>query len=726
MKGSNFKPAHGLVSKLMDGLRAVTSNSSNTRPELGDMYFSTESGDSSDLEVSNAKSSIRAEIETIAKQHGLSFEGHEYDQAAISAILQTNPNSVTRNGKLNVPTGVADLGQIASSTQNTSFSRALVGESYNESDIDIYQRAGIVMTLMASQQTPFAKMFFQPKNLDPREAGIVTPVTSNYIYNDFYHSTDGSLVEAGRKLVVRGFVSPKILKNRLTELVPVYRAKGNSTNVNAFVEDSMIEPVEAELGGGVKILTSMLKTGVEHNIISLSQTNQSLNHGLADSTYIVSEAMYLKELLVSFGDDHFVVDTRGLPGSVFDTGVQGEKRKTHLKFDTNSVVIPAGALTTKGKEAEANAILKDYNIRLKFYVTGDVDLSEGTTRINQGGISLHAATDVDGNPVTAAVFKQLSDVVKAGQIPGFTIDARLENRNLAQNGLLTETKTHRLLVTVPYREAVSNVSSTYDQEHDFDGSLAGIITLHRIKADGEAIDTIHEWAERLSNYKAVVDQDGQVPFLDTVGSRAGIIPTWHEAEIDAEDLVDGFRSAHRFEDIKAALLGHVHLIAMNLIVNSEYLPVVRSYGADENFKPKVVVGTDQILYSYLSTAFAEEVEHEEYTIEFQPTMNETMRGVVYIGITDPTNDATDGIIKPSVWGNFIHSPEMVSRLPKSRGNTTSNYLTSTPRYRHIVNVPVLGRITVKNVQKLADRLRILTDSNVQIEGGAQGGQTGNP
>lgn len=697
------------VRSLMKHLEPIAVNDSNTNGQLGTRFLSMESGSADDV-VDNASDALKQEIIMAVKNAGLenvfSAESTNFDLAAQSAIIATNPIEASKPISTATPSHVQS--QINSQIPNSSFKRSFSAESYNEKDIDVFQRAGIVMSLMSQQQSAASKLFFKPLAIDPREAGIITPVTVNMVFNNFRHATDGSLAEMGRKLAVRGHVDPKIFHNNLTKLVPVYRKGGNRDNVKSFVAEDKYKPREEDLGGGSKVITSMLTVDTEHNIIGISQTNQKLNNGLADSSTTISDVIRLDELLIDFGDEAYVVNTRGIVGHVFEPKIQGEKRRTELKFDTDSIVIPAGTLTSLDEEATGStAIFKDYDIRIKTYVNGYVVLTNGITRITNASVQLHAANDIDGNPVTDDVFKQLADVVNKGNVIGFKLDANEENLNLREIGLLTETTTNNLLVTIPYREAVSNMSTTYEENFDFESALASIVTIHRMKADGEAINTLHNWFKLLDNYRAVIDSDGWMPTIDCVGYRAGIIPTSHKATIDAQEIVDGVRSAHRVEDIKHALLNYVHTIAMNLIVDSEFTSVAQSFGAGADFKPKVIIVTDQIIHSYLSPKFDTIIERDEYTVEIASTVNNTMYGKMYIGLTDSNDNTVGNILSPLVFGNYAHGPDMVSNLNRSlSANNTSRFITATPRYFHITNVPVMGMIDVKNVHKLANKLPI--------------------
>ncbi len=65
---------------------------------------------------------------------------------------------------------------------------------------------------------------------------------------------------------------------------------------------------------------------------------------------------------------------------------------------------------------------------------------------------------------------------------------------------------------------------------------------------------------------------------------------------------------------------------------------------------------------------------------------------------------------------MLWSPELVTALPVTRDNRTSKELTVQPRFRHIVNLPIMGLLKVEGIEKLLGK-RVPIDANILDVGG---------
>lgn len=666
--------------------------------------------------IDNVANELRSLIVDRQEKAGFSFEGYQVDAGVIGGIIAADPNTLV-SSKLRKDAGAKVLNQAAGVEGPTG--RQFSMESYNESDIRSFQKSSVIFNLQASAQTPFAKMFFEPIIVDPMEAGLTFPITLTMVFNEYMHSTDGSAVKPGRRNVVRGFVNPKILENKLTALVPVYRDSEKGNNTKYFVDKALVAPRQESLGGGIVVNTAPLKVDEEVNLIGISQTNRSLNSGIEGYTTTIAPAVRLRSVFVKFGDEAYEIPTYDLPGSVFAPAQQGDTRRVELALDTTSAVIKAETLLVNGEKPTVNAKFWDYNIRLAFFISGYVILDRGQTRITKSATRLVSVTDQNDKPVSKEVFEELQAVIDQGEIFGYVLDASRENLDLRQNGLIIESKSRNMMVTVPYRHPISALASTYEGQIDTDKSLTDIVALHNMAADGHAVERLFEVAHTLKNYTSIADDQGDYPELECVGAMVGVIPTWFEDSISAAKIVDGTRSANRAEDIKGAFLEYIHTVAMHLIEKSEYIAVAKALTGNEGFKPTIIVGTDIVIHSYLTNKFGTDFEREEYDIRFEKSVNQDVRGKIFISISNPVQGSATAL-NPLGFGNYLYSPELVSNLNKSVDGQTSRYLTVTPRYLHVWNLPILAVITVTDIAELSQKLEYhLNLLNAQEIGGTE-------
>lgn len=630
-----------------------------------------------------------------------SFEGYQKEAAIAGMMISARPQ-LFANSKLRTP------GDFTSTFGNGALDgpskRQFSAESYNEKDIRKFQQATAMFNLYSALQDEFNLAFFKPVNIPSTDSGVIIPITKTLIYNDYRHATDGSLAITGRVDAVRGFVNHKILDNRLLDLIPVVRTTGTKPSTENFVDAALVPVKNVPLGGGQSVNTAPLVFNKPINLIGISQTNRTVNSGMASYTTTISDALSLRSVHMQLGTDVYEVSTLNLPGFRFNPGFQGDTRRMDINLDTKSATIPAETLTIAGVQP-ADDVLFNHNLLLGFFVNGNCHLDTGETRLNSSEIVLINATTKDGEVVDEATFAEIEAIIKAGSLLGYTLDASAENLDLRQNGLLVEEKTYNVLITVPYRMVVSAVSSTYDGEENFEASLNKLINLQHMNSNGIGVETLLEASKTIANYKAIPNKDGNYPELEMIGARASILPTHYAETISAVKLVDGTRSGNRREDIKAGLLNYFHDVAIGLIKRSEFIPVVKSLHGVDKVKPTVIIGTDITIHTYLTGEFGENIKREEYDIVFAKTENDLMVGKVLMQISD--NRDVSGF-NPARSGYYLHSPELVSQMPKSVDGQKSNYLAVTPRYRHEVFVPVMAEIDITDVAELARKLTIYT------------------
>ena len=93
----------------------------------------------------------------------------------------------------------------------------------------------------------------------------------------------------------------------------------------------------------------------------------------------------------------------------------------------------------------------------------------------------------------------------------------------------------------------------------------------------------------------------------------------------------------------------------------------------------------------------------EYKVVTTPDI--TVMNKIYIALGYP--GANQNQLNPLHFGNMLWSPELVLTLPIARGGQISKELTVQPRFRHIVNVPVLGVLNVTNLPEAATKNIVL-------------------
>jgi len=87
-----------------------------------------------------------------------------------------------------------------------------------------------------------------------------------------------------------------------------------------------------------------------------------------------------------------------------------------------------------------------------------------------------------------------------------------------------------------------------------------------------------------------------------------------------------------------------------------------------------------------------------------------MQGKLVIALGYP--DQSQGVLNPMHLGNMLWSPEATLVIPVTRDGQVSRELTVMPRFRHIVNVPVMGVVEVTNIPQVVSTKTNINFKNV--------------
>lgn len=113
-------------------------------------------------------------------------------------------------------------------------------------------------------------------------------------------------------------------------------------------------------------------------------------------------------------------------------------------------------------------------------------------------------------------------------------------------------------------------------------------------------------------------------------------------------------------------------------------------------KPLVIVGTSPTIASYLTLNGDTRTLGDTMDIKIVETYDERIRDQIYIGLGASVN-YNSGVPAPLHNGNMAWKPELPIFAPISRNDQISQELTVHPCFRHVQNLPVMGRITVTNL-----------------------------
>lgn len=703
-KSKGRETARSQAEDICGKLIALQTDKSYGEKKITKAVLALESSTESQQLVSHASKTSAELIRSVLERDGYRLSDHQLNAGVSAALLSADPLATAKR-QLVDNTGQAIVTNPGVSPHEMTREYGL--ESYEESDFRQMQRMSVTYNILASSQDAVGNAWFPPILMDARVTGLETEISITNVFNDFMRSTSGTLAEFNRRNILRGFVDPNITRNRLTELFPVYRDTGKGASAHNFVDISKAPLEKVHLGAGVNVETGWLKVGEKFDLLGISQRDEMLANGQADFTDTLSPVIRLKQILIQFGEDFIPFDVFELRDSLLLGSLTGHTRKTILTFNNDSLVLTDDAVDVQGNDLKTLASLKGLNVRFTISMTGNITTDSATSIINADNVEFMNATDKNGKLVPDAQAQAIADLIDEGKIVGYKLDARFDNWNLRNLGLLVESQTFRTIVNVPYLSPISSVATTYDRENDDQAALGELVSVANITSTHAAIEKILRSAEYMRKYRAIPDRDGNYPGFLGIGSYY-VLPYWFSEKVRFTDFVDGTNSVNRFDDIRAAWLGRIFTHGMKAMLQSEYLAAGRKITGNEKFRPKLIVATDPFIAAYLMNGESNLHKFPDFDIEINSSLSNLIEGRIYMSFSTVGQDASITKMCPLTYGAYAYSPELVSKLQKSWNGQVSNALTVTPRWLHIWNLPILSEIIVTDMESASEKLPINT------------------
>jgi len=697
------------ISRLSEKFIEVATSRSFNDENIGKLVVATESLGSNEQQlVTNIYNNLESTIKTIASDFGITLENYQLEAATIGGMVGTNVKSFItakiRNNNNNAV--VSNISVIDGFTDRPSIAL----EAYDERENRNAQMFSIVYNLLASRQDDFGETFFPTIVINPTEVGATISAKLFYVYNDFKRSVTGSLAQYGRKNIIRAYTDPEILKNELTRVIPVLRTGGGSDdNSELFASSSSVPSWSVTLSNNISVTTSALKPGNKIDLIGISQTNELLNSGIMGpsdnlDTYIKLESVYLR-VTQGANTDIIRVNVEDIPSATFTYAPQGNYRNMILNFDSDSIVLDSSTVTVSGSALTVLTELATHRARISFNVSGTVSLDRGDLIINRGTTSLVTLRTNTNMLVTGAVFNSLAAKLASAEMIGYTIIAYRANSNIRQRGQLFDSQVEYRIIPTLYRSPMSvimpvNITTGSDENV----ALQTLITATGIRASNEAVSTLLKTDVSLSSYKAVADTNGNLPEISAIG-HFYVKPTYFSETLNLTNVVDSLKSHERIKDIRAALVEKIRFYANEMYRESEYKAAALVMTGNQAYKPVIIVGTDPVIANYLQADGDLRTLGESFDVKVVSTLDSRVAGRIFIsfGVFDASRNTA---INPLNFGNMLYSPEVPFVGSVSRDGQMSKELIVTPRFLHIVTLPVLTKLTVTGLPNAINKVTV--------------------
>lgn len=703
--------ATGSVKALYESLEIIQQDKSLGATNLTTDIITLQSNPAKLKDVQARSTSIYEQLKERTKVSHPNITDAQLRAGVYATMLSANPKEFM-NTPLRQP-GSAETRVMNQGIPKNRMSRIITNCSYNESDFRKNSHSSVTYSMGAASQDALGNLFFKPIAFDPLTTGIEVDISIVNLFNNFYRSTTGSLTNFHRKNLLEAYVNPEIVRNDTTRMIPVFRETGNTKNNHCFADKALIPEKVRRIGAGITVRTNALKIGKEFELLGISQRDEMIAGGHADFTDAISPVIRLETLYIKVGDDMLPINTYELRDSLFFPAPQGRTTKVTLNFDNDSVTFPAG---TKSVTEDSNgdrkdlvtlAGFKDYDIRVRVHATGNIVLDTGTSSVKDAGVQFVNATDKDGKLLTGAKAEELAKLFEDAEVYGYDIEARFDNWNIRNLGLLVENQHFKVLYNVPYLSPVSSIVTTYDNENETPQVLNDLVTVTQLTSAHAAIAKLRSIEGYLENYVKVPDANGNMPEFHGIGGY--YVKTFFKRDtFKLLDLVDSTESHNRDADIKAALWGRIHYRAMRMILDSEYLPAAYRIKGDNNYKPTVIIGTDPMIESYLFGEGEGDVipKRKQYNVKVESSLSALAVGKLWMSLADNANSTTDTTLCPLSLGNFLTGADVIARHDRSWNGQISNTLTTTPRYLHVWNLPIMTVMHIEDIEAITGKIHV--------------------
>ena len=696
----------GHVSDVM----AQTNDAHANKTIAGYVYASESFDADKNVMVQNTMDRLSERLSKIGTELGLeNFSGSRLGAAIGAAIAVTDVDAFTRSkvDTVSAKPGLSSDGRtfntiVGTTDMSDAFNQRIGVENFDERDNRNAEVLSVTYNLEAGHQNDFGEAFFPTVTVSNDNVGVAVSIRLVTVFDDFKRSTEGKLASFNRRNIVRAMLDHKILKNEGTRVVPVYE-NANVTN-NANFDVTGVTPYDKDLEGET-IKTAPLKFNqVIGDIIGLSQTQALIDSGTMNNGDTLDPGISLDAIYLKLGADVIKMRLNGLAKTGFIASPEDDSRLQVLNFDTKSLNISA---ITKQKDGSAlvdlaEVVTQRLTIQLGAKINGDISVSTGKLQVYALDLSVVNIYDENGEPITLAsgIGQTLAALVNKGtSFAGYDLKAYRSNLNRRQRGQLLDTTVYNQIWTVPLRSPITVPRPVNSTNQTDAADLGALISATFVRTSNEAVTTLLNTAEQLGEYTAGKGnvEGGIAPDMFGV-ARFLVKPTYIGTAIDVNAVVNSVSSHEKNKDISAVLISAIRDVAYRAYRDSGFQAMVETGAAGVSGNPTIMIGTDPMTARYLIVDGDTRSFGPDFEFSVVTTPDERMQGQIAIALGYPAQG--ENTLNPAHFGNMLWSPEMTLVLPMQRSGGVQKELVVSPRFRHIVNVPIMGWVQVTGIPEV--------------------------
>lgn len=623
----------------------------------------------------------------------------QLESGAVAALAAHDPVAYA-TAALKVTDGGADVNS-APDVEGT----VMAVESYDNSNVTAQLPFSIIYNTLAARQGPMAEAFFPTQVLTPDVSNVAVSITRSVLMRDFRHNDSGRPVDLERINLADAALDASILSRNATKMVPVYL-----TGVNDHVFHPDFTPVPG-ISDGQEVDTAPLAVDTELDFIGVCQPGMAHVAGNSDWSDSIANPVYLQTAyfkITSKAGATSIVGIKlgnGSARALFSKKTQGQEFEMGLQFTNDQLNLSGDTLDKDGNPAAALDFLRQPANQGRFLQFA-ANLN-GTIFLNTGNLTVDGSKGrikrlmLNQNGVINPINDETQFTAMAGEITSiefvaFDLDANRSNLNRAQRGDLTDTFEEREMYSVGLSTPITAVIPTTDTRTSSD--LLGPITATRLRNDNNAITKLYSYAAELE--EARISYDKHLPRNNQVEgvARWVMTPFYESIDVSVLDMMNNLRTADKQVDVQMTIVNLLREVIYRGYRDSNYETALRMQTGVEGEKPKVIIGTDTVLANHLIIQGDNRLAGLNFESEIYTSVDRRL-GEFGTDVHDMFVTLTRGIpLDPMSFGTFLWMPELATTLQISReGGRTSNEVMVQPRCRHIVQLPFLIKITIRDL-----------------------------
>lgn len=662
-----------------------------------------------------------------AEGHDVAFLDTPGMQASLEAaqmvlasgnILGSYHKSAMSYQRGTLPDGFELIDNSGSQIGVTSFSNASPAlEAFDEQELRNHLPMSSAFNALASVQDEMSALFFPTVTLDPSQPGLDLSIRRTMILREFRHQVTGAVQDMDKDNLIDAVVDHRKLANEANRIHPVLIAAGGNANTGNFATGITYN---VTLDTGEVIPSAPLAIGKAIDLLGLANNGSIQVQGSTDHTDSIDpgmriETVYLK--IVAGGNTSYVaVNTLRAPRNQFHKSVEGRGRALTLAFDPAELIVSANTDEWDGSAALGLTYLQQvgreaFRVVLGTTLTGSADTETGKISVNATPLSVVRVMDGDED-VTATEAAPFLASLTSMEVVGYRAYATRSAQNLRMRGLILNPTVVGERYTVNFSAPISVQSPISNNGAEDAASLASLVNAAMIRRANDGVTVVLNHVESLRENTAPVGSNGYAaPAVEGIG-RFAVKQAFQAISLDAYDSLMTLNSSGRRADVNALLTDTVRDVALNLIRDSRFQAALDAHVGPGMDKPKVIILTDNVISKYLMTSGDTRTFGDGLDYEVAVSLDDRVKGKIIVGITRANGQAGD----PLTYGLLAWVPELVTAVQLNFGGSTTRHLMVQPRYRHVLNLPVAGEITVTNLsQAVRDSVAIKTfESNPEM------------